>query len=92
MRARFVAHGPRAWTLRLATPLDGRLSVVLTAPPGTLYDLVALGADGHVLATGLVSGSSQRRLEWQICGERALQLRITRHGAPGRFSLGIQKP
>jgi hypothetical protein len=92
VRARFAARGPRTWTLRLATPLDGQLSVLLTVPAGAVYDLSLRGADGRVLETGLLSGSGEKTLEHAVCDERTAQLRVTRHGPAGRFSLRIQRP
>jgi hypothetical protein len=89
----FALHGKRIWTYLLPTPLDGQLSIVLTLPQGTLYDLRVLAAAGTTpLATGLWSGVGQKTLGYSICGERSLVVRVTRRGDPGRFSLQISQP
>ena len=30
--------------------------------------------------------------DYQICGERSLTVRVTRHGAAGRFALSVVQP
>ncbi len=92
-RACFLRGGKTIWSLSLQTPLDGELAVTLTLPQGTLHDLALLSADGRtVLARGLWSGAAQKRITYTICGERSLSLRVSRHGAPGPFSIQVSHP
>jgi hypothetical protein len=90
LRVRF-AKGTRAWTLRLATPVDGQLDVKVTLPAGALDDVSVVG-DGHVLAQGLWSGLHEKRLSYLICGRRSLLLRVARKGAPQSFAVRVTQP
>ncbi len=90
VKGRFVGNGRKPWILPVATELDGSLSVTLTLPRGALYDLTLLSADGRtVLAQGLWSGAAEKRLEYTVCGQRSVQLRVTRRGPAGAFSLQV---
>ena len=86
-----LPKGKNAWTLGLATPLDGQLDVKVTLPAGAL-DEVALVADGHVLAAGLWSGLHEKKISYQICGRRSLLLRVVRKGAPSSFAVLLTQP
>jgi len=93
IRGRFLAHGRKTWQLTLRTPLDGELDAILTLPRGGLYSFTLLGSDGHtVLATGLWSGSRQKKLAYTVCGQRTTQLRVARAGAAGRFTVQLVEP
>ena len=92
MNGHFRAGGPRRWTIRLAAPLDGELKAELRLPPGRLDTIELFSANGRVLARGLWSGPSTRRLSHLVCGERKLTLRVTAVGAPGRFALTVSRP
>jgi hypothetical protein len=88
--------GPRSrpvWTRLVATPLDGDLEVELRMRRGALYGLTLLAADGRtILARGLWSGAAERQLRYQVCGARAVRIRVARAGAPGSFSLRWTRP
>ena len=86
-----LPRAKRVWTLPLATPLDGQLDVSVTLPAGALDD-VSVVAAGHVLAQGLWAGTRQKRLTYQICGQRSLLLRVVRKGAPVSFALRVTQP
>jgi hypothetical protein len=91
--ARFRAKGPKTWTRKVATPLDGVFNLRLTMPQGALYDATVLGADGKtVMARTLWSGTGEKSATFQVCGERSLMIRVVRRGAPGRFSLAFARP
>jgi hypothetical protein len=90
LRVRF-AKGKRIWTLQLASPLDGQLDVKVTLPAGALDDVSVIG-DGHVLAQGLWSGLHEKKLGYQICGQRSLVLRVVRKGAPDSFAVQVTQP
>ena len=90
--ARFRPGGPRRWTRRIATPLDGTLTVELRLRAGRTDRLELLGADGTVLARGLWSGTSAKRLAFVVCGQRSLRVRVTLGGAAGAFALSLARP
>jgi hypothetical protein len=86
-----LPKGKRVWTLRLATPLDGQLSVKVTLPAGALDDVTVL-ADGNVRAQGLWSGAHEKSLDFQVCGQRSLLLRVVRKGTPQSFGVQVTQP
>jgi hypothetical protein len=89
---RFPARGGRTWTLPLATPLDGQLSVSVKLPAGRPYAVSLLGPDGAVRARGLWSSSNVQTLDFRICGERSLALRVQQRLGPGRFRVTVVQP
>jgi hypothetical protein len=83
----FRAAGTVTRSFPLATPLDGRLRITLTAPAKmrlrlSLYDT----RRKTIVATG------GRRLHTTICGQRSLSVRVSRQAGAGRFSVSISKP
>jgi hypothetical protein len=85
IRARF-ARGRHTWTMKLATPLDGELSLRLAQGS----DNLSLLADGRtVLARGSWTSTGGKSLKYLICGQRSLLLRVT---GGGRFALGVTQP
>ena len=93
VQARFLAKGSKVWTRVLPTPLDGQLDVVLSMPKGGLYTLSVLTSDRRtVLAAGLWSGTTQKKLSYTICGQRSVVLRVGRAGAVGRFIVQYTQP
>jgi hypothetical protein len=93
VRGRFTARGRKVWKLALSTQLDGQLDAKLAMPRGALYDLALLAGNGStVLAHGLWTGTSAKKLSYTVCGQRSLVLRVTRLGSGGRFSITIAQP
>jgi hypothetical protein len=88
IRARF-ASGRRSWTMKLATPLDGDLSVRLAQGAD---DVQLLAGDRRVLARGSWTTNGGRSLAYRICGERSLVLRVTKGAQARRFTLAIGEP
>jgi hypothetical protein len=85
IRARF-ARGRHTWTMKLATPLDGQLSVRLAQGS----DEVSLLADERtVLARGTWTSAGGKSLEYLVCGRRSLSLRVT---GTGLFTLKVTQP
>jgi hypothetical protein len=83
----------RSWSLRIATPLDGELQATLRLRGGAGHEVILLAADGRtVLARGLWSASGQKTVEHTICGQRAVVVRVVRHGSAGPFDIRIGKP
>lgn len=64
----FRAHG-KAWEHRVATPLDGTLTVRLARPAG----LALIGDDGRALPPIV---ERKRSFTYQICGERSVTVRL----------------
>ena len=93
MAARFSANGSKTWTRKIATPLDGVVSLAMTMPQGALYDAAVIGPDGKtIVGRALWSGKAEKTASFQICGERSLTIRVVRHGAAGRFSIALARP
>jgi hypothetical protein len=91
--ARFRTSGPKVWTRKVATPLDGIFSLAVRLPQGGLYDVTAVAADGKtVVARALWAGTAEKAATFQVCGERLLAIRVVRRGAPGRFSIAMTRP
>ena len=61
--ARFRPRGPKSWTLKIPTPLDGLLEAGLKMPEGSLYDISLVSADGKAtLAKSFWAESARRGL------------------------------
>jgi hypothetical protein len=89
-RARFASTRTRAWSRRVATPLDGLLDVLVRFPRGAQHELTVLAGDRTtVLARGLWSGPAEKHVTTTVCGERSVVVRVTRRGPPGRFTLRV---
>jgi len=83
----------RTWTRRIATSLDGDLSVRVKVPAGGADDVTLLGSDGRtVLARGSWDGSGGKSAAYQVCGRRSVTVRVTRGGPAARFSLRFSVP
>jgi hypothetical protein len=90
---RFTAKGPRRLLVPVTLPLDGEVVVDLRVPAGRLDELELVTADGRrVLARGLWSAKTTRRLTYVACGVRPAAVRITRKGPPGRIDLTVSRP
>jgi hypothetical protein len=90
---RFTSRGARVRTIPLTTPLDGRLELAVSLPKGGLQDVALLAPGGkQPLATALWSGRTTKTLGTNVCGERALRLRITQKGAFGRVRISATIP
>jgi hypothetical protein len=74
-RVRF-SKGVRKWTMQIATPLDGELHAQVQ--PGS-DDVTVFAADGRtLLARGSWTASGAKALDYGICGQRTIVLRVTR--------------
>jgi hypothetical protein len=84
------AHGRSTWTHKLATPLDGSLSVWLGAGSNGLQ---LIGADGHtIISQGSWTQTGAKALNYQICGRRSFLIRISRSNPAPTFTLRISAP
>jgi hypothetical protein len=83
------ARGAHAWTLKLATPLDGSLHVQVV--PGA-DDVTLLGDDGRLLRRGAWTSSGAKAADYLVCGQRTVVVRVTRHAPARRFTLRLSVP
>lgn len=90
---RFTVKGKRVWSIPISTPLDGDLTVAISLPKGGLYDVVLVDtARKTIVATGLWSGATTKRISTQVCGARTLVLKVSRRGAYGRAAVTVDRP
>jgi hypothetical protein len=76
----------RVWAHRVATPLDGTLTVRLNRPA----ELALTGDDGRAMRP---TGRRGMTLTYQVCGERSVAIRVTATARIGRrFDLGVAIP
>jgi hypothetical protein len=88
-KVRFATRA-RSWTLQVTTPLDGNLTAQVQ--PGS-DDVRLLAPDGRTpLAQGTWSSSGAKALDYVICGQRSLVVRVTRHTSARRFALRLSLP
>jgi hypothetical protein len=82
----------RAWSLPVATPLDGDLTVKLRVP-GPGYQLTLLSSDrGAVLARGRSAGRTTKTLRYRVCGTRSVVVRVSGTGTARPFSVQVSVP
>jgi hypothetical protein len=82
----------RTWSLPVATPLDGDLTVKLQVPARG-YRLTLLSSDrGSVLASGRSAGRGTKTLRYRVCGRRSVVVRVSGAGAPRAFSVQVSVP
>lgn len=88
-----LARTRPTWSTNLATPLDGELSLRLSGAGGA-GDLKLLSSDGRkVLATGSWTSGGGKSVEYVICGERSVMVRVTTAARTAtRFRLLVRKP
>ena len=92
-RNRFAAGGKRLWKIPLVTPLDGTAELTVSLPRGGLYKVALVDpARKTVVATGLWASRTVQRIVTNVCGQRALTLRITQKGAFGRVRVVARLP
>jgi hypothetical protein len=92
-RNRFTAKSPRVWSIPLQAPLDGSIAVTAVLPKGGLHQVALVdAARKKVVAIALWAGHTVKKVVTNVCGQRALTLRITRQGAVGRVKVVAQIP
>jgi hypothetical protein len=90
---RFVAGKARVWTLPLRTPLDGSVAVTVTLPRNGLHEVALVDtARRDVLASALWASQRVKRIVTNVCGQRALTVRVAHKGAFGRVRVVAQIP
>jgi hypothetical protein len=96
-RSRSVAHGElrgrhTAAARRIATPLDGVLTVKLDGPRGSDFDLVLRDGAGRVVRRSQRVGADER-VSFLICGQARFRAVIRRaDGRGGDFDLIFRRP
>ncbi|HXG77136.1 MAG TPA: hypothetical protein VNJ53_11240 [Gaiellaceae bacterium] len=89
----FARAERRAWTIRLATPLDGDLRVTVSLPRGAEHEVALLSGDRRtVLRRAQWIGQRAKRATATVCGQRTLFLRIAPRGAAGRVAVTVTTP
>ena len=86
IRVRFGPHR-RVWTRKLVTQLDGQLSAQI----GGSSDLQLLGG-GRSLAPARWTANGSKALQYQVCGRRSVEVRVTRYGGPPSLTLRLSLP
>jgi hypothetical protein len=87
IHARFRPHR-RTWTLKVATPLDGDMTIRLAQPD----DLALIGDSQKVVASGSWTSGGGKAATFHICGQRTLTVRVRASARPAPFTLKITKP
>ena len=93
VRTGAVGMQRHAGTQKIATPLDGDVSLRLRGEPGAQLDLVVFNGRGRLLARAEHFGANER-IQLHACGQRSLHVRIRRPGrhAGGEFRLVARRP
>jgi hypothetical protein len=86
IRVRFAPR-QRVWTRKLVTNLDGRLAVQI----GGSSDVQLLGG-GRSLAPATWTPGGGKALEYEVCGRRSVDVRVTRYGASRSLTLRLSVP
>ena len=78
----------------IATPLDGRVTVRMTTPRGSDFDLYLLSAEPGPpqILRRVTGGGLKRRVDAAVCGERAVRIEVRRRSGAGPFSVKISRP
>ena len=88
--------GPVPWVAerRVRTPLDGNVSVTLSAAPEADYVVTLRDPDtGRALARAATAGSGQATLSFANCGHAHLELEVRNAaGSAGSFQATIERP
>jgi hypothetical protein len=85
-----LARGARTWTMQVATPLDGKVSV--RVQPGSDDVTLGVAGGGSSLARGSWTSAGAKAFEYTVCGQRTFVLRVTRHTPARRFTLRLSVP
>jgi hypothetical protein len=92
LSGRFTGKGSRIWTSRVATRLDGDLTVTLTVAGGRVFDLSLRASNGAVLAGAQWSGPRTQVVRYTVCGQRSVLIRVARRFGIGRFTVRVATP
>jgi hypothetical protein len=87
----FTRRGAASRLHRIATPLDGTMTVAVRANPSVRVRIELLASDGSRVARTTVSGG-QRSVSTTVCGTRSYRARVTRLGGAGAYRLVVAKP
>jgi hypothetical protein len=84
---------PQAFSRLVPTPLDGRVSVTLQAPPGAEFAVTLREPEsGRVLARAGTGEGGTAQISYANCGHDSLRLEVrSLHGA-GAFEAAVVKP
>jgi hypothetical protein len=79
--------GTRTRTLRVSTPLDGKMTLTLRGPRTAVYELRLPGQP-----TKRVSGQGRVRSSTTVCGARQTKATVRRISGHGSFQLVVSRP
>jgi hypothetical protein len=82
----------RRETMRVATPLDGRLKVDLDGPRGADFDLELLGPNRDRLLKRSAHPGPDETLRYTVCGNRELRIVVHRFKGAGEFEVTTARP
>jgi hypothetical protein len=78
---------------RVATPLDGTLTVRITLPTGSRADLALLTGNGRTVLATAHATRGRIMLGYRVCGQRSITIRLTVANSRGRdFDLEVTTP
>ena len=83
--------GAQRAVARIATPLDGVLSLGLKAPARADFSLALRDRAGRVLRSSSGSGSHEK-VNYTICGQAKVKAVVTRVHGGGNFRLTVRRP
>ncbi len=83
--------GPQRAVARIATPLDGVLSIGLKAQARAGYSLALRNHAGRVLRAASGSGPHEK-VNYTICGQARVKVIVTRVHGGGSFRLAVRRP
>ena len=87
-----LSRGRQAVVERLATPLDGTLSLRLRGPRQAEFDLLLRDRQGRLLQASRGVGSTEQ-INFTVCGQTKLRAVVKRAGpGTGPFSLAVRRP
>jgi hypothetical protein len=82
-----TVKGTRTRSVRVSTPLDGRVTMMLRAPRTALYELRLPGQPAK-----RVNGGRSGRSSMTVCGQRRVTASIRRLSGRGSFQLAVSRP
>lgn len=83
--ARHRASVPRSF--RLATPLDGRMTITLASPRTGVYELRLPG-----VGRARVPGAGRATIQAEVCGTRVFNATVVRVRGRGAYTLTVSRP
>jgi hypothetical protein len=77
---------------RIQTTLDGSFTATLRSPPNSRFTLRLVDLTTGAQLGYVADASRVKRVSYQLCGERSLQLQVKRLRGSGTFTLTVSRP